>query len=131
MENLIIESTQSTPFIRFDSTRRTMEIKGESYPENAAGFYEPVLKWLEIFMEKMDIDSTASMNIEMIYFNSSSSKALMNIFDMLEDSALEGKKVVVNWYFDKDNDAAQEYGEEFKEDVESITFNLVQLKEEV
>ena len=71
-----------------------------------------------------------TVNIEMIYFNSSSSKVLMNLFDMLDEKAAAGIKIVINWLYDEENDIALEYGEEFLEDLEDATFNLVRIHSE-
>ncbi|MGM0593180.1 MAG: SiaC family regulatory phosphoprotein, partial [Pseudomonadota bacterium] len=61
--------------------------------------------------------------------NSSASKGLMNIFDMLDEAAEEGRTVTVNWRSHPENEMAIEYGEEFEEDLENITFNMVELEE--
>ncbi|CAN2041167.1 SiaC family regulatory phosphoprotein domain-containing protein [Candidatus Magnetomoraceae bacterium gMMP-15] len=127
MENLNIESTECTPSIFFDFNNNTLKITGESYPENTSKFYEPIFNWLEEYLEQVK-DQTVAMNIEIVYFNSSSSKILMDLFDMLEEEAEQEKNIVVNWYYDKENDMALEYGEEFKEDLESLTFNLVEIE---
>jgi hypothetical protein len=68
----------------------------------------------------------ATFNFEMVYFNSSTSKILMDIFDMFEESSEGGKYIIINWYYDEDNDSALEYGEEFAEDFENLTFNLIE-----
>lgn len=123
MENLIIAKTEATPEICLDATTGVLQITGESYPENTAEFYAPVFKWLREYLgaEKR----TATVNMEIIYFNSSSSKALMNLLDLLEEAVEDGHKIIVNWIYDEENESALEYGEEFKEDLESLEFNLV------
>jgi len=125
MENLKIEATKSSPEIYFNAETNILSIIGESYPENTAKFYEPVFIWLEKYVTSI-IDQVVVFNIELIYFNSSSSKVLMDIFDILEVSSKEGKNIKLNWIYDEDNDAALEYGEEFEEDIESLDFNLVE-----
>jgi hypothetical protein len=103
-----------------------LEIRGESYPENASKTYAPVFAWLERYLEGLR-DEVVQVELEITYFNSSSSKILMNFFDMLEDAAETGKKIVVNWYYDEENETALEYGEEFQEDMELVEFNLKEL----
>ncbi len=124
MDNLVIERTEATPDIYFNATTNILSIQGESYPENAAEFYAPIFKWLREFLTYPSA-STVVANIEIVYFNSSSSKALMNLFDLLDEACARGKPIVVNWIYDTDNESALEYGEEFKEDVKQIEFNLV------
>lgn len=125
MEILNIVATKSSPKINLNAQNNTLSISGESYPENTAQFYEPVFKWLETYLSELN-NQLMTMNMELVYFNSSSSKVLMDIFDMLDEASDEGKNIVVNWIYDEENDAALEYGEEFAEDVEALTFNLVE-----
>ncbi len=125
MENLEITASKSSPEIKFDASSYTLSIVGESYPENTSQFYEPVYKWVDDCIDELD-DQQMVLNIELIYFNSSSSKVLMDIFDTLEDASDDGKNIIVNWIYDEENDSALEYGEEFAEDMEALTFNLVE-----
>jgi hypothetical protein len=103
-------------------------IAGESYPEDSYEFYAPIIKWMRTYIET-SADKRCEFDFEMIYFNSSSSKILWDIFDMLEEYAQDGKNVAVNWIYEIDNDAGAEYGEEFSEDLEHLEFNFV-VKEE-
>ena len=126
MESLAIEATKSSPHIHFDAENHILEIKGESYPENAAKFYTPIFSWLEAYIEELE-DNVATVNLEINYINSSSSKILMNFFDMLEEAVETGKKILVNWHYHEDNDTALECGEEFQEDLNRLQFNLVKI----
>ena len=125
MENLQIAATKSSPKIDFNAQTNILSIEGESYPENTTQFYESVFVWLEEFLENIKGQEVV-FNIELIYFNSSSSKVLMDLFDALEEASEEGKNIVVNWIYDEDNEASLEYGEEFAEDMDSLTFNLLE-----
>jgi hypothetical protein len=125
MENLQIEATKSSPKIDFNKDTYVLGITGESFPENTTQFYEPIIKWIDECLDTVENENII-VNIELIYFNSSSSKVIMDMFDTFEDASDEGKNIVVNWIYDEDNEAALEYGEEFAEDLESLTFNLVE-----
>jgi len=126
MENLAIEATKQTPKVSFDAENHVLEFQGESYPENMAEFAVPILSWLEKYLEQLG-KQTFTVNIELTYFNSSSSKMLLDLFDKLEKEVEnKGKNIIVNWIYDADDDGIEEYGEEFQEDLESLTFNLVQ-----
>ncbi|TAJ82022.1 MAG: DUF1987 domain-containing protein [Gallionellaceae bacterium] len=124
MENLIISGTESTPEINFNHSSGIFEIRGESYPENTAAFYAPVYEWLNNYFAQAT-GKSVTLNVEIIYFNSSSSKALMNLFDLLSEVGSKGNAISVNWIYDEDNESGLEYGEEFKEDVGKLEFNLV------
>lgn len=125
MEKFTIQKTKSTPFVEFDSEKGRIRIEGESYPENPVKFYEPIWDKLRDYL-KSGIATHLEVDIELTYFNSSSSKALMNFFEMLETATINGFDVAVNWWTHPENESALEAGEEFKEDVPSLTFNLRQ-----
>jgi len=132
MENLIIEATRSTPLVHFDADKRILAMSGESYPENAAKFYQPIYDWICEYFDSMadDTSSITTVNLEIVYFNSSSSKALMNLFDLFEDAGTNGKKFRINWRYHEENDTALECGEEFKEESANVEFNLIEIAED-
>lgn len=123
MQELCIDPTKSSPRVCFDPVRHVLEITGESYPENAAKFYAPVFEWLKLYLAGLG-DQAVTMDLNISYFNSSSSKALMNLFDLLDEACRNGRRIEVNWRYDGDNETALECGEEFKEDVSDLPFNL-------
>lgn len=129
MENLTLEATKSTPSVFFDAQGGILEIKGRSYPENAAKFFAPIFAWVSTYLQSPDT-SAVQMTLEIGYLNSSSSKAFLNLFDMLEQSAVGGRKVVIDWRYHEEDEVALECGEEFKEDLEAAVFNLVKMPEE-
>lgn len=124
MKNLRIEATKYTPLIDFNAESGVFEIKGKSYPENTFEFYAPVLEWLEHYFEKNNKGKVV-LNLEIIYFNSSSSKLFFDLFDLFDEMNSKGKKIEINWYYDKDNDVAFEAGEDFQEDFEELDFTLL------
>lgn len=123
MNNLSIEKTKFTPEILFDYESGVLTIRGESYPENTATFYKPVFKWLKEYFNN-DNNKETKVIIELYYFNSSSSKVLMNLFEELDNAGEQGKKVIVEWVYDPEDEDSLEFGEEFAEDVEHIEFQL-------
>ncbi|MBI4647060.1 MAG: DUF1987 family protein [Bacteroidia bacterium] len=48
MEPILIEATNRTPYVCFDSDKNIFIIEGRSYPEDAFSFYQPILNWLNI-----------------------------------------------------------------------------------
>src|SRR5579871_4728367 len=89
------EPTDRSPAVDFDFAHGHFTMSGESYPEDAAGFFGPLLQGMREFVGSGD--TPAQVDIEMAYFNSSSAKALMNLFQLLEQAAAAGRKVVINW----------------------------------
>lgn len=123
MENLSIEKTKFTPEVLLDAETGVLTVRGESYPENTAAFYKPVFKWIKDYFNNKKPDKTKVI-IELYYFNSSSSKVLMNLFEELDDAGEKGVSVVVEWIYDPEDEDSLEFGEEFAEDVEHIEFIL-------
>lgn len=124
MQPLIIEAKKDSPAIRFDPETRIFEIEGESYPENAASFYEPVFLWLEEFLARPDSGPT-TLELRLTYLNSSSSKILLNLLDLFEKAAKNGTRLEVRWHYHKDNETLRECGEEFAEDLRALPFLLI------
>jgi len=124
MENINIEATRFTPRISFDSKCNVFEIRGESYPENAADFYSPVFFWIENYIGQLE-DHPFTIDIELFYFNSSSSKILLDLFDLLEEAAKNGRQIIINWFYEDNDEESLEFGEEFQEDCNAVQFNLI------
>ena len=53
------------------------------------------------------------VEVQLIYINSSSIKALFRIFEGLEDYRKKDKAVHIHWLADEDDDIMQELGEDF------------------
>lgn len=124
MDRLTIEPTENSPAVDFDFEAGRFVVSGESYPENVAAFFSPIMQRLNGYLtDKADGD--VAFTFELIYFNSSTAKVLMEIFDALEEAAVRGVAVSIEWRHDADDDTMKELGEEFAEDLSSVTFTLV------
>ncbi|MGB5866490.1 MAG: DUF1987 domain-containing protein [Arcobacteraceae bacterium] len=123
MENLKIEATKYTPEIEMNKDTGIVSLVGKSYPENTFEFYEPVMKWLEDYFDGNAQEETV-INFEIIYFNSSSSKLLFDLFDLIEEMN-DKSDIKINWFYDSENESALEAGEDFKEDFEDLNIYLV------
>jgi len=127
MDNLMIAATERSPAVDFDFQAGRLSLRGESYPEDASTVFGPIFAALEGFLagaEGKDI----RFDFELIYFNSSSAKALMNMFQLMDKAAARGVKIVVHWVYAHDDETMKEFGEDFSEDLEHVTFNLVATK---
>ncbi|RUA27853.1 MAG: nuclear pore complex subunit [Bacteroidetes bacterium] len=127
MESYYLEATPKTPKLDFNPDAETFLISGRSIPENSIEFYKPLLDWLDKYVNN-PLDSTI-FEIKLEYFNTSSSKCLVEIFRKLEKIHDNGKKVVVEWYFDEEDEDMEESGEDFKEIIK-IPFNMKEIKED-
>jgi hypothetical protein len=126
MENLIVEATRSSPAIRFDAEQRCLCLSGESYPENAAAFYAPVFAWLKTFLATLAPSAAVRVELDIQYLNSSSTKVMLNLLDLLEQAAQDGTPIAVEWYYDPDNEAMLECGQDFSEELTALNFRLME-----
>ena len=123
MERIVIEPTDRSPGVDFDFAGGRLRLHGESYPEDAAAFFVPLQAALIDYVQSLN-GMAVVVDIELQYFNSSSAKAIMNIFNQLEKGAAAGNPITVNWHFFEDDDTMQEFGEDFAEDFDAVEFRL-------
>ena len=122
MNRLFIKETNVSPEIDLNSDTGILKIRGVSYPENAVFFYTPVFTWLEEFIKSSN--DKVIIEIEISYLNTSSTRCLMKILEILDQGHKDGKNITLNWYYDKENDQLKECAEEFKEDL-LVEFNII------
>ncbi|MFD1007069.1 biofilm regulation phosphoprotein SiaC [Oceanisphaera ostreae] len=121
MKSLNIVGSQSTPTIFCNADSGVMTMQGDSYPENSFEFFSEIISWVEQFLQHATLP--LQLELRLIYMNTSSVKAMMDIFDLLEAAHEQGRSVSVCWYYDPENERVVELAEEFKEDC-SFTFNI-------
>ena len=125
MESILINGTPKTPTVRFDPSQGLLEIKGRSSPENSAEFYKPLVTWLQEYSQSPR-DKTI-INVQLEYFNTSSSKCILDIFKKLEAIYKSNHDVQVNWYYEKD-ESMLEAGEDYKV-MTHIPFKMIEKAE--
>ena len=124
MENLRIEATIVTPEVDFNSETNRLKIAGESYPENVTAFFEPIVAWLKEYLASGS-GRAIEVDIELIMFNSSTSKMLMDVLFMLDEASENEGMITLNWRYDADNDMVEMFAEDFDEDFAGLTVNQV------
>jgi hypothetical protein len=122
MDELIIEGTEDSPQITLDLNANIMEISGRSLPEDVNTFYEPTLSWIEEY-SKNPLPST-TFNFKLTYFNTASSKVILDILTEFEEMIEEGHQVLVRWHFPDEDEDMQEAGEEYA-DMVDVPFEMV------
>ena len=93
MDDIKIAATERTPEIDFDFGAGVFSIKNESYPEDVTEFYGPVIEKFKAWLEDKR-GAAITFNFELIYFNSSTAKVIMDLFDILEESASDNDVTV-------------------------------------
>ncbi|MBA7541416.1 hypothetical protein ES705_33729 [subsurface metagenome] len=126
MEHISIEGSPKTPTVKFDASEGIIEIKGRSIPENSIEFYKPLVDWLEEY-KKNPLPLT-KVNIQLEYFNTSSSKCILDVFKKLEAIHKAKHDVEVNWYYEEDDEDMLEAGEDY-ESIIRIPFKMIEIAE--
>ncbi|MDG5800107.1 DUF1987 domain-containing protein [Marinilabiliaceae bacterium ANBcel2] len=126
METIIREGSPKTPYVMLDGEKGLIEIKGRSIPENSVEFYKPLIDWLDTYGE--DPKDTTTVNVQLEYFNTSSSKCILDIFKKLELIYKKGTKVQINWYYEEDDEDMFEAGEDYQSII-NIPFSMFEMEE--
>ncbi|MFO8235705.1 MAG: DUF1987 domain-containing protein [Bacteroidales bacterium] len=122
MEVIKIKGTDDTPSVILDKDNEIFEISGRSLPEDVTTFYEPILNWLDEYAENPN--SKTVFSFKLVYFNTASSKLLLDILMKLEELYEDGNDVLIKWYFPEDDEDMEEAGEEYA-DIVDIPFEQV------
>lgn len=123
METWHINGTGRSPEIDFNFRENRFLISGESYPEEGADFFNPLLMALATHFQGLK-GGIVAFDFQMIYYNSVTARFLIQLFGLLESTARRGVQVEVYWHHAADDDNMQEMGEEFGLDLEAATFRM-------
>lgn len=126
MEPISIEGTPKTPTVNFNAGTGKIEIKGRSIPENSIEFYKPLVDWLEAYASSPA--QLTEVNVQLEYFNTSSSKCILDVFKKLEVIFKSGNEVVINWYYEEDDEDMLEAGEDYQSIIR-IPFKMIEIEE--
>ncbi|MFC2090080.1 DUF1987 domain-containing protein [Bacteroidota bacterium] len=126
MEPLIIEGSAKTPTVKFDAKDGVIEIKGRSIPENSIEFYKPLVEWLEEYSSGPL--ALTQVNVQLEYFNTSSSKCILDVFKKLEAIHKGPNEVIINWHYEEDDEDMLEAGEDY-ESIIRVPFKMIEIVE--
>ena len=113
METIKILGTEDTPSIILDKKANIFEFAGRSMPEDSGLFYEPIVEWFDDYSIHPNQETVISFKL--IYFNTASSKLILDILSKLEEIYSKGNSVLVKWYYPDDDEDMQEAGEEYSD----------------
>jgi hypothetical protein len=128
MKSLLINSEPDAPYypaVNFDSETGICEITGESYMEEAYKFYLPIINWIKEFI--LNEKRPLTINFKLIYFNTSSSRLIVDILETLRKLREDGNKIQVNWFYDPEDPDVKDEVEDFE--IESgMDIELVEMR---
>ena len=118
-----VEQSYKTPLINFDGVTGNFEIKGRSIPESSFKFYEPLYAWIDNYVKNPAPQT--NLNLQLDYLNTNSTKCIADMLRKLEQISINQKgKIIINWFYDKEDDDMLETGEDYKSII-NIPFNFV------
>ena len=122
MERFYLEGNDEEPRIILDKEKNIFEISGRSILVNAADFYSSLIEWFEEYGEVAN-DETV-VEFKFTYFNTASSKMLLDILELLAEIVEKGNNIKIKWYYEEDDEDMYDGGEQYSELVE-IPFELI------
>lgn len=123
MNNLVLEPSAKTPQVEFKSDGNLL-VRGRSIPENSVEFYQPILDWIEAYASSPSASTKVNMQLE--YFNTSSSKCILDLFKKLE--TVTDTEMNIYWYYEEDDEDMLEAGEDY-DAIINLNFNMVAVEE--
>jgi hypothetical protein len=126
MGKINLEGTNKTPKITFNEEDGLLELKGRSIPENSIEFYKPLVDALDDYSKNPK--NLTRVNIHLEYFNTSSSKCILDIFKKLESIKNAGNEVNINWYYEEDDEDMLEAGEDYQAIIK-VPFKMIEVQE--
>lgn len=124
MDVLKFEPTNLTPYIMFDAEKGKIELSGRSIPENSLDFYQPVYDWLDEYVNNPNEKTVVDVKLD--YFNTSSSKCILDILKKIDKLDDKGYDVLIKWYYDENDEDMMEAGEDYGDLLEA-PFELITL----
>ncbi len=115
MKNLIVDAVPDSPYypeVNFNSETGICELIGESYMEEAYKFFTPLLNWLKEYT--LELNKPVTLNLRLTYFNTNSSRLLLDMLDILKKSQEAGNEVEINWFYEEDDPDVKDEVEDFE-----------------
>lgn len=111
MKPLIINGTEDTLEVVLNKEDGLISFRGKSYPEDIESFFVPVVDWIEEYISDPVERTTVMFRLE--YFNTSTSRKLLEILLDLEKINEQGRDIRVEWYYNAEDDDIFSAGRKF------------------
>ena len=112
LERIEIQERDDTPYVRLDAEEGYCTMVGKSFPPDVSKFFEPIIKWIDALKEAEVKDLSFTFKLD--YYNTASSKMMLDMLYKLEELMQDGASVEVVWYYPDDDEDMLDAGEEFE-----------------
>lgn len=117
--NTLIPGSDRTPTISMQDG--VFAITGRSYMENSVEFYAPVKRLLEEHQGPLHVD------IGLDFFNTSSSKCLMDLLFIVDKKVMAGNECDIKWSYKTDDEDMRDAAEEFRDLLKHVHVELEEI----
>ena len=121
MDDISLVASTKTPSVKFN-TNGHLELRGRSIPENSLDFYKPLLEWVDHYSKQAMPETVVQIQLD--YFNTASSKCLLDLFRRLENI---NSKVSIHWFYEQDDENMLEAGEDY-EAIVNVPFKMIEVE---
>ena len=119
---VINEKTSRMPGVTFDPDTRIMTIEGEAYPEDVTAAFAPIFTALEEILAE-NAGGTTTLDFQMQYFNSGSSRKILEIIRLLDEVGADNKVI---WRADPEDDEMIGHGKRFSRALAHASFEVIE-----
>ena len=131
MNTFYYEASDYAPRANFNNKTGIFELEGISRPENVSAFYSHLINWLKDFEQQYlatgkKPDNDIIMNFKLTYYNSASSKYILQMLEIMKSWITFGIKPKINWYYDESDEKMLEDGQDLADALE-YDFNFYPL----
>lgn len=126
MMDISLEGTSKTPTVHFTSGTGLLQLRGRSIPENSIEFYKPLIDWIDQYARAPK--ASTQLHVQLEYFNTSSSKCILDLFKKLEQLRSAGNEVQVLWHYEVDDEDMLEAGEDYQAII-NLPFKMIEVQE--
>ncbi|MBL4706040.1 MAG: DUF1987 domain-containing protein [Flavobacteriales bacterium] len=128
MDNLVLQGSQKIPQINFNASTGVLSISGRCIPEHSVEFFEPLEKWVKHYGD--EAQPVTVVDVYLDYFNTSSSKCLLDLLRQIEALDLAKKTTMqVKWRYIEEDEDMQEAGEDYANMIDA-SFELIEMDED-
>jgi len=102
-----IHQTKTTPFAELKDGY--LVIRGKSVPFNYPDIYDTIQDRMSIYMNKPEEKTRIDICLSAI--NAVSKRSIINTFQLFEEMSKHGMNILINWYYQPDDEDVYELGE--------------------
>lgn len=128
MKNLKIQGPEGefySPSVDFNAETGECHIFGESYLEETAKFYSPLVEWIEEFHK--NYEKVMTLNFKLSYYNTNTSKKFLDLLHVIKDNKKAQLNTIINWYYEENDIDTVEDIEDFMQ-ITGLKINLIPYK---